>query len=291
VKQLNPAQTDEAHHWSHHLPTGHEPGNAHGLLATLASDDPSRKPVSARRAAGATTKLAAERDDTQPWRALGHGLQLAAMAADEQHPHPSDPSPLWKDLVVARAQFYCDWHGATRSYVVALTNGSGSGIRCPLTDSQTTVLLRVLCGEQQKFVASEMNIANSTASKRHGQALDILEINGRPAPLPLVIAAQHAAGVIQVTWARRCVFEHEGGSFTVLSVPRPQAPPESTLTASERIIAVRFIEGGSRCEIARGRSTSEQTVSCQLRAIFAKLRLTGRFAAIMRAAELGWFRG
>jgi DNA-binding CsgD family transcriptional regulator len=43
-------------------------------------------------------------------------------------------------------------------------------------------------------------------------------------------------------------------------------------------------------EIAELRQTSIQTVACQIRGIFAKYRLTGRYALIRRGLELGWFR-
>jgi DNA-binding NarL/FixJ family response regulator len=244
-----------------------------------------------RRATLTRAKLAGLLDPPAQERAARDGLRLAATAADEQHAHPSDPSALWQDLINARAHLYTDWHGATRSYLVALMHGGGgSEIRRPLGASEATILERVLCGTQQKAVACDLNIAHSTASKRHALALGVLDINGRPAPLPLVVLAQHAAGAIHATWARLCVFEYQGCSFTVISVRRPRIPSESRLTASERDVAARFIEGGSRWDIARARSRSEQTVSCQLRGIFAKLQLSGRNAAILRAAQLGWLR-
>ena len=51
-----------------------------------------------------------------------------------------------------------------------------------------------------------------------------------------------------------------------------------------------LIEGESRWEIAARRETSAQTVACQVRGIFSKWRLTGRYALIRRAVDLGWFR-
>ncbi len=218
-------------------------------------------------------------------------LRFAAVAADEREPQSTDPAPFWEDLVSARATLYCDWHGASRSYVVALLNGGNSGIRRPLTESQAGVLLRVLCGEQQKAVAMDFAIAHSTASKRYSQALEKLDLHGRPTPLPVVVAAQRAARVVQGPWARRCTFEYQGCTFAVVSVPRPRVPAGSGLTGSERDVAIGLVEGRSRREIANGRSTSEQTVSCQLRTIFSKLRLTGRYSAVRKAAEYGWFVG
>jgi DNA-binding NarL/FixJ family response regulator len=89
--------------------------------------------------------------------------------------------------------------------------------------------------------------------------------------------------------ARRAVFEHAGQTHVVFSVPCPTNVGDSGLSPSEQDVFVQLIAGRSRDEIAADRGTSPQTVSCQLRAIFAKLRFTGRYAAIRRAAERGWF--
>lgn len=218
-------------------------------------------------------------------------MRLAATTADEQHAHPGDPSRLWDDLVSSRAKLYAHWHGSTRSYVVALMlDGGSSASRRPLGGAEATVLLRVLCGTQQKAIAADLNIAHSTASKRHAHALELLDIDRRPLPLPLVVVAQHAAGAVRATWARLGAFEYEGCAFTVASVSRPRIPGQSKLTVSERDVITRFVEGASRHDIARDRSTSALTVSCQLRGIFAKLQLTGRNAVILRAAQLGWLQ-
>lgn len=229
-------------------------------------------------------------DDPHPQeRLVTDGLWLAALHADEQGPRPGDVSVLWEDLVAGRATILGDRLGATRSYVVALMNGVGGALRRPLPEPEARVLLGVLCGEQQKAIAADARIACSTASKRCGQALEKLDLHDRDIPLPVVAAAHAAARVVQLTTARRSTLEHHGRSFVVVSIPRPRIAPGSNLTASEQDILVRLVEGRSRREIAAGRATSPRTVSCQLRAVFAKLRFTGRYGVIRRAAELGWF--
>ena len=75
----------------------------------------------------------------------------------------------------------------------------------------------------------------------------------------------------------------------VNGVARPLVSGGPALTMDERDIERSLVERRSRWEIARARSTSEQTVSSQLRAIFSKFRSTGRFGLTRRAAELGWF--
>ena len=116
---------------------------------------------------------------------------------------------------------YCDWYGPTRSYAIALVEGRASGIRFPLASGDAVVLHRVLCGYQQKVVATDLAIAHSTASKRCAQALEQLRLDRGAVPLALVVAAQSAARVITATAAKRTSFEHQGCSFVVVSVPRP----------------------------------------------------------------------
>jgi DNA-binding NarL/FixJ family response regulator len=226
-----------------------------------------------------------------PWSELApfDSLQLAALRADEGQEKSGDISSVWDDLVAGHLRTYCDWYGPARSYAVALVEGRASGIRFPLASGDAVVLHRVLCGYQQKVVATDLAIAHSTASKRCAQALEKLRLDRSAVPLALVVAAQSAARVITATAAKRTTFEHHGCSFVVVSVPRPRIDGGSRLTRSEQDIVRQLIEGRSRHQIASSRSTSEQTVSCQLRGIFSKLRLTGRYAAIRRASELGWF--
>jgi DNA-binding NarL/FixJ family response regulator len=61
------------------------------------------------------------------------------------------------------------------------------------------------------------------------------------------------------------------------------------LTRAEQEVAGLFIEGRSRGEIADHRKTSALTVAGQVHSIFSALRVSGRYALIRRAAELGCF--
>jgi DNA-binding CsgD family transcriptional regulator len=74
-----------------------------------------------------------------------------------------------------------------------------------------------------------------------------------------------------------------------MSVPRPVTWGMEALTHSEREVAQLLIEGRSRDEIARHRSTSASTVANQIRSIFSTMGVTGRHALIRRAIELRCF--
>ena len=197
---------------------------------------------------------------------------------------------MWQDVIEARLTVCGEGRSAARRYVLARTNTDSRELRGALTRIETSVLVRVLRGEQQKLVAAELEIACSTASKWYTHALAKLRLGGGPLPLPLVIAAQSwASGVAPSVGARSAFFEYEGEDYFLLSVPNPRIVREPRLTHAEQEVATLLIEGDSRWEIALHRCTSAQTVACQLRGIFSKLRLTGRHALIAQAVDLGWF--
>jgi len=196
-------------------------------------------------------------------------------------------STLWEALRAGRATPCDAWHDATRSYVVVHT--VGDAVRTALYSSEAVVITRVLCGHQQKAIASDLGLAHSTISKLRASALAKLHLAAEPMPLPYVLAVQAAATGVEIPTATQGAFEHHGSSYLAVSVPLPRVRKGCGLSPSEQEVALYLIEGCSRTEIARRRSTSPQTVLTQLAATYAKLGLSGRNGAIARAAALGWF--
>lgn len=195
----------------------------------------------------------------------------------------------WQDVLDGRNVFYCDGAGPRGRYVVCRVLES-AGLGATLSRLETAVLVRVLGGDQQKAIAAELGIACSTASKWYTQAWEKLALEEGPIPLPLVIAAQSwAAGKTPRVAARRGTIFHQGSQFVVLTVPTPNLAGETLLTRAEREVAVSLVEGHSRGTIAVQRSTSQQTVACQLRGIFSKLDVRGRCALIKHGLDAGWF--
>jgi len=213
--------------------------------------------------------------------------QAASLAAARAAPGV-DLAVTWQALLEHRMTICAEGTGDFGRSVVMRVNSEGA--RAPLKDIEITVLGRVLAGEQQKAVASELGIACSTASKWYTSSRFRLKLMDRPMPLPLVIAAQASTTQRPVTVdARSASFMHDGELHFVLAVPRPTIDDSTPLTQAERMVAGLVIEGVPRWEIARIRGTSHQTVACQLRGIHSKYHLTGRHALIARAVELGWF--
>jgi len=231
----------------------------------------------------ATRPVAVANDTDLPWAAA-----LDALACGERR---AAPPSIWSDVVAGNLDSYGEMRTSGYDYALARRSPYTEPRRA-LTDGERELLRRVFGGDQQKAVAADLAIACSTASKWHTQALKKLRLLDEPVPLPLVIAAQ--------SWTRDPLavlpagldgaeFEDKGCTWYVLVVKRAAIPQGTTLTAAEQEVVRLLVEGKSRLEIADCRATSTQTVACQLRGVFAKLRATGRYALVRRAVELGWF--
>jgi DNA-binding NarL/FixJ family response regulator len=217
--------------------------------------------------------------------------EAARKALDSARAHP-DLAAVWRDAMDGSLTLRFAGRASGRAYVLLEATGEPCSPSRGLGRVETAVLVRVLCGEQQKRVALELDIACSTASKWFTQALAKLRLSGGPIPLPLVVAAQSwACGQQPPVDARSATFTHDDLKLVLLSVPLPRVVDDMGLTGAELEVARLLIEGATRREIAAQRATSQQTVACQLRNIFSKLQVSGRNALIRSAIERGWFGG
>jgi DNA-binding CsgD family transcriptional regulator len=219
-----------------------------------------------------------------------NALPLFALGAEGLAGSPCDLAWVWQCLLDAQLIFVGQGAGPWGRYAlcrrVAPSPTSGS----VLNSLETTMLLRVLGGEAQKAVAADLGIACSTASKFHGKAIDKLHLRRGPVALPVVMAAQAWVAREPGPPVSRLVTLKSGAAeYVLVTVPRPSAAREERITPAEREVAELLVDGQSKGEIARRRSTSTHTVACQLRAIFRKLRAGGRCELIKRAVEGGWF--
>ncbi len=236
------------------------------------------------------TRARAANRRSNPAPRTAPSLSTAAIHADAEASPLVDLAAIWQNFIDGRLRFHSADRTPSRQIVLARTGNDAGGPWASLSRIETAIVVRVLCGEQQKLVAAEFGIACSTASKWFTNALEKLNLDRTIVPLPLVTAAQSwALGRTPAVCARSGSFDLAGGSFFFLSVSKPIVGLEPPLTQSEREIAQRLIEGDSRWDIAAQRATSTQTVACQFRAVFSKLGLSGRYALIRRAADLGWF--
>jgi DNA-binding NarL/FixJ family response regulator len=89
--------------------------------------------------------------------------------------------------------------------------------------------------------------------------------------------------------ARSAPFAYQGRLHRVLSVPRPATARLPGLTPAQQEIAGLLIDGFSRAEIAEQRGASVNTVTGQISSIFSALRVSGRYALIRAAVDVGCF--
>ena len=225
--------------------------------------------------------------DGPPPGDLNDPLWRAALKAAEAGALQNQLSAVWDDLVRGRLRPWCEATTRDRIHLIACLNRSHPS----LNHNDAAVLVRVLCGEPQKVIASELGIATSTTSGRYLRTLNQLELVDRtlPLPLPLVLAAQSWAGIASVPSARTAIFERRGQLALIATVPRPVTAHMTSLTPAEQEVARCLIEGDCRTAIARRRETSVHTVARQFSSVFTSLRIGGRYALIRRAAELGCF--
>lgn len=219
---------------------------------------------------------------------LANASGAAALHALEHRPRLCRLSTLWDVLLSGRSQVVGHRLGETCFYLVVRA-ADETDDRARLRGHEGLFITRLLCGNQQKVIASDLAVANSTVSKLCGNALARLRLEGSPVPVPVALAAQASVTGLEIETAVEADFEQSGAWHTVVTVPRPRVAAGCALTLSEQQIVLHLIEGRSREEIAARRATSQQTVSAQLSTIFIKLGLSGRHGAIRRAAELGWF--
>jgi DNA-binding CsgD family transcriptional regulator len=209
---------------------------------------------------------------------------LAALDTPESR-NPGALAQAWEDLVRGRLRPLRDNIGEDSVCFVAQVIGRPTG----LTLEDASLVADVLCGRPRKAVAADAGMALSTATGRFLRALSKIELADRNVPLPVVLAAQCRSGVAPIRSVRSALFDYDGCRCLAISVPRPATGHLTSLTRGEQEIAQWVIEGLTRHEIAERRETSVHTVAGQCHAVFAALRVTGRYELIRRAVELCCF--
>ena len=212
-------------------------------------------------------------------------LWEAAVEAEERGSVECPLEGVWDDHIHGRLRAWWESVGPDRVTLLARVASGSSHIGSEDAD----ILSRVLSGQQQKLLASDLGIAPSTVSGRYVRAVDRLDLTPSTIPLPLVLAAQARVGVGRIPPARHAFFEAQGSVCMVISVPRPNMARMTNLTSAEQEVAGWLVEGCSRFEIARRRKTSVHTVARQFHSIFAVQRVTGRFALIRSSVASNCF--
>jgi DNA-binding NarL/FixJ family response regulator len=147
------------------------------------------------------------------------------------------------------------------------------------------VLERVLGGEAQKVLASDLGRAVATIAGYCSQALRAIsyEHNSSRAPILLVMAATAALGARVAEAKLERVLDD--GSWLV-SVVVPGNDLARCLSPGEWAVARAAIEGKSHAQIASARGTSPRTIANQLASVFGKTGIYGCPALRAKAATI-----
>jgi DNA-binding CsgD family transcriptional regulator len=197
---------------------------------------------------------------------------------------PNHLTNLWENLI--RGQLRPLHEGTTLDsvrFIAQITPGSA------LSPDEALLVRSVLCGAARKVLAPDFGIAVSTTTGRYRRALAKLDFTDCTMPLVLVLAAQSRATQARIPSAPMTYVDHKGLRCLSFSVPRPVMTHLAELTPGQQQVAQWLIEGGTRETIAERRCTAVNTVAGQVHAIFHALRVTGRYALIRKASELGCF--
>jgi DNA-binding NarL/FixJ family response regulator len=228
-------------------------------------------------------------DDSPPASHLAlRALCRAAQEADEHDARDCRLDDVWHHHLRGRLHASSERAGSKRILLISRAGRGDSGLEIGSQDA--AVLTRILSGEAQKAVASDLGLSPSTVSGRYVRALGKLDLTPDTIPLALILAAQAAACGSSIAPARAAFFQAERQLYFVVSIARPELTHVVELTCAEQEVARWIVEGCSRVEIANRRKTSVYTVNRQFSRVFSALRITGRFALIRHASELGCFR-
>jgi len=186
------------------------------------------------------------------------------------------------------------WH-ALRDGSVFVTATECRGDRCFATlsanpqgrqgppNEDLQALERVLAGELNKVVASELGISASTLSLHCSKALRAIATESLVSRVPIVLVT---AALCARGWSLpQARVEERLADGLVVSFDLPGKRLMARLTGVEAEVLRMTIEGKSHAEIATGRGTSRRTVANQLGAIFRKLGVSGRSALRALAVE------
>jgi DNA-binding CsgD family transcriptional regulator len=200
----------------------------------------------------------------------------------------NDASLFWQRLTTGAYVLVETLSDTARCAAVACERFSVSSA---LSDRELVLLHRAFQAEQQKNMAFGFEVSMSTVSQVLGGALVKLGLTRRvrSTPLAIVLAALSHCGVIELPAARSACFQAGNERYIALSLPSLNMDLLGDLTAAEREVAFLLASSGaSTAHIATLRRTSASTVSNQIAALCAKLRVHGRFELILRWAELQW---
>lgn len=154
--------------------------------------------------------------------------------------------------------------------------------RRPIKPAEAHILLRVLCGEQQKVVAAETPCSISTIAGTATKCLQVLGLScgAREAPFALIVLAHACTKPLPSEFVDCSV--QTNGELTTLNFAKPRLPVDAGLSPGEHAVLELLLQGLSHHTIADRRQTSARTIANQLASAYAKLGVSGRLQVLRK---------
>ncbi|HTQ06626.1 MAG TPA: hypothetical protein VMI54_22355 [Polyangiaceae bacterium] len=213
-------------------------------------------------------------------------LEAARRTAAETGVALSAHTNPWSALVSGAAKACAVFESDGRAYLVVTATTPPAK---PLSPLARQALEGLLCGEQQKVLASDLKLSTSSICRYCRLALAHMGLEGPPSRAPMLLAmlALAARDRCDPALVREARFEHDGRSFSVYSAA-PRAPGSSArLSPGVQAVVELRVAGRSLTEIAQQRRTSERTVANQLACAFQRLGVSGRGSLVAYLAVNG----
>jgi DNA-binding NarL/FixJ family response regulator len=206
---------------------------------------------------------------------------------DPNSPSTWVPNELWSHLAEGELRLSKHFTADNRLYLVAESRPPSEVDGSRLSSREIAVICRLLSGESQKALSYELQLSPSTVATHAGRAFAKLNLRGSSSTVPLafVLIAQAASGAIALPDATITTVAREGQRYVVANLARPPQDHLASLTCAEREVALALVDGLSKLDVARARSTSINTIGRQVSSVFAKLDVKGRFELIRRMSS------
>ncbi len=208
--------------------------------------------------------------------------EAAVVSAEAYAPFPFTLARLWRDLMEGRWRVRRTWCCPVRCHAELVPSPDRSR---PILERERKFIERALVGDFEKCIALDAGVSISTVA---GQIARVMQGWGLPGGVsyfpPLLTIAAHAH-LGRTRNLLGLAFAADAGSSLLVSAGRPDNILPTSLSASERSIVNRLVEGCTRDQIARERGRSSRTVANQMAAIFAKLGTPGRRTLISKLIE------
>jgi DNA-binding NarL/FixJ family response regulator len=210
-----------------------------------------------------------------------HALQERAIRQDAEAARVFDLGQLWRSLCDGSWVVHHTFSTEER-HLVLIQVSSASPPR-PLQRRKLNVLESVLLGKRPKVVAYDSRRSLSSVTSCAQECLRKMGLAGREAQTTVLLTMAARASLRPDSaprHGRSSQLEHEGQTYLVISVLRPDLRFPVALSDAEAAVLRSLLAGNSYAQISGARAVSPRTVANQLATAFKKLGVSGRRATI-----------